>query len=103
MKDKSDSQVLVTSISSRNPTLHPGVSLESEFLRLLPSEVRVLATEVTVDSSLLEDRPTQLQVTHQAARAEVEVIVDDIHHLLVGLARAGLASACTRDTSECYE
>lgn len=67
--------------------------LDRQVLGGFPGEVRVVAAEVAVRSRLLEDGLSQLQVAEQTARAEVEVVVDDLHKVLVGLAGAGLAGA----------
>lgn len=67
--------------------------LNRQVLRRLPGEVGVLPSEVSVRGSLLEDGPAQLQVTHKASGAKVEVVVDDLDKILVGLARARLPRA----------
>ena len=43
---------------------------------LLPGEVVVLAAEVAVGGGLLVDRPVQVEVLAEGARAQVEVLVD---------------------------
>ena len=47
-------------------------------LRLFPCEVSILASKVTEGSSLLEYGALQLQLLHDLARSEVEVVVDDV-------------------------
>lgn len=48
---------------------------------------------MAVRSRLLEDGLSQLEVAQQAAGPEVEVVVDDRHKVLIGLAGAGLGGA----------
>ncbi|CAN0538354.1 unnamed protein product, partial [Ectocarpus sp. 12 AP-2014] len=68
-------------------------SLEGKVLGSFPGELRVAAPEVAVGSRLAEDGLSQLKVAQQAAGPQVEVVVDDLHELLVGLAGAGLGGA----------
>lgn len=65
-------------------------TLESELLRLFPGEVSVLATKVAVRRGLLEDGPTKVEITEEATRPKVEVVVNDLHNLLIRLAGAHL-------------
>ena len=58
--------------------------LKLEFLDLLPSEVRVFASKVTVGGGLAENWALELEVTLDASGAEVEVLGDDIGELSIG-------------------
>jgi len=66
--------------------------LEVQGLRSLPGEVSVVAAEVTVSGGLLHDRAAQVQVADDGSRAQVEVILDNLSDLQVGLTRAGQTS-----------
>jgi len=55
------------------------VGLEFQSLGLFPGEN--VPAEVAVARSLLEDRGLQLQVLDDAARSEVEVVLDDFCQL----------------------
>lgn len=66
--------------------------LEVQGLRSLPGEVSVVAAEVTVSGGLLHDRAAQVQVADDGSRAQVEVILDNLGDLQVGLTRAGQTS-----------
>ena len=59
------------------------LSLVLELLGLLPGED--VPAEVAVGGGLLEDGRLQLEVLDDAAGAEVEVLVDDLHELLLAL------------------
>src|SRR5919199_6737234 len=48
------------------------------FVRLLPGEVEIRATEVAVGGGLLVDRPAQLQLTNDLERTQIEVPVDEL-------------------------
>ncbi len=63
-------------------------NLEVEDLRSLPSEVRIIATEVTVGSGLLQDWAAQVQVTDDSSWAKIEVVLDDLSDLQVSLSGA---------------
>jgi hypothetical protein len=67
--------------------------LEDKGLRGLPSEVGVGAAEVTVSGGLLEHRSAQVKVADDSSGAEVEVVLDDLSDLSVGLLGAGHAGA----------
>mmetsp|Transcript_14434 Transcript_14434/g.46649 ORF Transcript_14434/g.46649 Transcript_14434/m.46649 type:complete len:85 (+) Transcript_14434:413-667(+) len=73
---------------SRGPTSHLMVQAlmvgcrypsQRKFLRLFPSEGLILATEVSIDGSLLHDWASQLQVPNNTARAQVKVRFDDFN------------------------
>jgi len=70
-----------------------GRSLEGEVLGLLPSEVRIVASEVSVGSGLPHDRAAELKVADDASRAEVEVLVDNLSKLGVCLSGGLLGSS----------
>src|SRR5688500_10255421 len=55
-----------------------GFAQDGRLVGLLPREVVVLAAEVTVGRRLLVDRPVQLQVLAEGARAQVEVLLDQL-------------------------
>lgn len=63
---------------------------EGKFFGQLPGEVRVFAAEVAIGGSLLEHGPTELQVAHQAAWAEVKVVVDYLHDFFISFTGAQL-------------
>mmetsp|Transcript_105698 Transcript_105698/g.227848 ORF Transcript_105698/g.227848 Transcript_105698/m.227848 type:complete len:405 (-) Transcript_105698:20-1234(-) len=67
--------------------------LIGELLDGLPGEVRVVAAKVAIGSGLLHDRASQVEVTDDAAGAEVEVALDNLADLVVRLTRALHASA----------
>lgn len=73
------------------------IESEGQVLGHLPGKVGVRAAEVAVRGRLLEDRPAQGQVAQEASGAEVEVVVDNLHQVLVRLARAGLGGAVRVD------
>ena len=60
--------------------------LQRELFGLLPSEVRVVAAEVAVRRRELENGLPELEIAHDAARAEVKVCLDDLNKLGVALA-----------------
>merc|ERR1719215_465728 len=64
-------------------TFVPLEGLELEGLGLLPGED--FSSEVTVCGGLLEDRVLQLEVLDDAAGPEVEVLLDNLHELLLAL------------------
>lgn len=66
-------------------------------LRSFPSEIRVVATEVTIGSGLLHDRTAKVQVTDDGSGSQVEVILHNFGDLGIGLLRAGHASAVSID------
>lgn len=80
-------------IRSNSANIATPTNLEGQVLGCLPREVRVFAAEVSVGGGLLEDGPAELQVAHEASGTEVEVVVDDLNNLLVGLAGARLSRA----------
>jgi hypothetical protein len=65
------------------------IHLVLEGLGGLPSEVRVVATEVAVGGGLLKDGSSEVEVSDDSAGAEVEVVLDDLGDLGIGLAGAG--------------
>ncbi len=65
-------------------------NLELELLGLLPSEVSILTTEVTIRSSLLVDRASELEIADDATGAEIEVLEDDLEELRVGLSTSAI-------------
>lgn len=52
---------------------------------MFPGEIRVVATKVTEGSGLLVDGATQLEVTNDATRAEIEVIFNNLQNFSVRL------------------
>jgi len=72
--------------------------LVGQFLWHFPSEIRVVAAKMSVGSSLLQDWATQVQVTDDASRSQVEVVLDNVGNFSISLARAGLS--CTIGVNE---
>ena len=58
---------------------------------MLPSEVSIVTAKVTISSSLGVDRAGESEVTHDAARAEIEVVLDDFKKFSISLAQVKLA------------
>ena len=75
------------------PQKAPLLNLVGKVLASLPGEVRVVASEVPVGSGLAHDGAAELEVPDDAAGAEVEVLVDDVGELSIGLARCLLGGA----------
>ena len=67
-------------LATARPRRRPGRRLAQRvgLVRPLPREVVVLAAEVAVGGGLLVDRPVQLEVLAEGARAQVEVLVDEL-------------------------
>ena len=64
---------------SRRRQLEPGgVAQRGGLVGALPREVVVVAAEVAVGGGLLVDRPVQLELLAERARAQVEVLVDEL-------------------------
>ena len=59
----------------------------------LPCEIRVFAAKVSIGSSLLEDRSAEVKVSNDSSGAKVEVSIDNLGDLCIGLARSGDASS----------
>ena len=55
-----------------------GLAQRVGLVGLLPREVVVLAAEVAVGGGLLVDRPVEVEVLAEGARAQVEVLVDEL-------------------------
>jgi len=74
----------------RSPRLH------GELLGCLPSEVRVASAEMAVGGGLLQDRSSEVQISDDSSRSQVEVLLHDLNELEVGLA-GSLAGAIRID------
>jgi hypothetical protein len=59
--------------------------LQLEGLRGLPLEVGIIATKVTIRSSLVVDGAAKVKLAHDASRAEIKVVVDDLEEISIGL------------------
>ena len=57
--------------------------LHHEFLALFPGEF--ISSEMTIGSSCFEDRLVETQLANDTTRTKVEVLVDDLHQLRLGL------------------
>ena len=68
---------------ARQDLVGGGRARELKLLGLLPFEVEVRAAEVAVRSRGLVHGVAQLEVVHDAARAQVEVLIDDLEDLRV--------------------
>ncbi|ETV94787.1 hypothetical protein H310_11742 [Aphanomyces invadans] len=58
--------------------------LQLQFLDVFPGEVLVVAPKVTIGGGLLHNGALQLQVTLDATRAKVEVLLRDFNQVVVG-------------------
>lgn len=63
--------------------------LKFKILDGLPGEVGVNTTKVSVGRGLLHHRAAKVEVTDDATSTEIEVLLDDLDELQVGLSRAG--------------
>ena len=68
-------------------------NLVGEVLASLPGEVGVVASEVSVGGGLAHDGAAELEVADDASGAKVEVLVDNVGELGVGLAGGLLGGA----------
>src|SRR5262245_52474329 len=65
--------------------LHAGRALEGRGLvGALPRELRLAAAEMTEGGGLSVDRPAQIELLHDSARRQLEVIANDLRDLLFG-------------------
>ena len=70
------------------------INLKLEGLGLLPSED--FTTEMTIGGRLLENRIFELEVLDDAARSEVEVLLDNLHELLGALGTSSVVKNSDR-------
>jgi len=73
-------------------------TLELQSLGLLPGED--FTTEVSVGGGLLEDGVLQLEVLDNAARSEVEVLLDNLHQLLLALGACAVIKQRQREAPQ---